>query len=107
LSVFDKPMCCSSGVCGPEPDEELMRFSADLEWLRKQGITVRRFNPAQEPGAFTGDPVVRRALQERGAGCLPLVVWGKDVITAGAFPDRNELVRVLGLSPLVNAGGAR
>ena len=31
LSVFEPPMCCSTGVCGPEPDPELARFVvADL-----------------------------------------------------------------------------
>ena len=33
LSVYDPAMCCSTGVCGPEVDSKLLRFSADLEWL--------------------------------------------------------------------------
>ena len=30
IEVYDPAMCCSTGVCGPEPDEQLARFSADL-----------------------------------------------------------------------------
>ena len=52
LSVFDKPMCCSSGVCGPEVDPALVNFSADLLWLAGQGVEVERLNPAQQPDAF-------------------------------------------------------
>jgi hypothetical protein len=33
VRVFDPPMCCASGVCGPSVDPELARFAADLDWL--------------------------------------------------------------------------
>jgi hypothetical protein len=34
LLVFDPALCRSTGVCGPEVDDGLARFVADLEWLR-------------------------------------------------------------------------
>ncbi len=34
VQVFDPPMCCSSGACGPTADKRLVQFSAALEWLR-------------------------------------------------------------------------
>ncbi len=52
IRVFDPPMCCSTGVCGPSVDPELVRFAADVDWLEKQGVKVERFNLAQQPGAF-------------------------------------------------------
>jgi hypothetical protein len=30
ITVVDRPLCCSSGACGPDPDSELMRFADDL-----------------------------------------------------------------------------
>lgn len=30
--VYDKPMCCATGVCGPQVDPVLPRFAADLDW---------------------------------------------------------------------------
>ncbi len=39
LQVFDRPMCCSTGVCGPSVDPVLPRFAADLDWLKGQGVT--------------------------------------------------------------------
>jgi hypothetical protein len=51
ILVFDPALCCSTGVCGPEVDGGLVRFSADLEWLRRQGVAVRRFNLAQDAAA--------------------------------------------------------
>lgn len=49
LRVYDPPMCCSTGVCGPEVDPALTRFAADVDWLGRRGVTVERYNPAQEP----------------------------------------------------------
>ena len=58
-------MCCSTGVCGPQVDPALVRFAADLEWLKANGVEVERFNLSQEPAAFVGNPVVAQAI--RGA----------------------------------------
>ena len=37
LQVFDKPMCCSTGICGPKVDPVLPKFASDLAWLKDQG----------------------------------------------------------------------
>ena len=68
LEVFDPPMCCSTGVCGPEPDDRLAQFSADLDWLKRRGIPVRRYNLSQEPAAFINQPEVARILLDSAAG---------------------------------------
>ena len=46
VEVFDPPMCCSTGVCGPSVDPALARFSSDLHWLANQRIAVER-SPAR------------------------------------------------------------
>jgi len=97
LRVFDRPLCCASGVCGAEPDGELVRFAADLDWVSRQGVRVDRVNPAQEPGAFVSEPLVRGALQERGSSALPMLVADGAVLASGAYPDRAALARMLGL----------
>jgi len=74
LLVFDPALCCSTGVCGPEVEPALVRFAADLEWLRTRGVEVRRFNLSQEPGAFAANGLVREALQREGTDCLPLLL---------------------------------
>ncbi|MFV6599735.1 arsenic metallochaperone ArsD family protein, partial [Klebsiella pneumoniae] len=42
LSVYDPALCCSSGVCGTEVDQALVSFSADVTWLKQQGVPVER-----------------------------------------------------------------
>jgi anion-transporting ArsA/GET3 family ATPase len=52
IDVFDPPMCCSTGACGPAVDPLLAAFSADLQWLAAQGVRVTRHNLAQASAAF-------------------------------------------------------
>jgi hypothetical protein len=35
LQVFDRPLCCSTGICGPEVDPALLALAADLAWLAR------------------------------------------------------------------------
>lgn len=97
LDVFDPAMCCSTGVCGPEIDPQLVQFAADAQWLAAQGITVRRYNLSQEPTAFSANPLVRRTLQSEGVECLPLGIVDGTVIFRGGYPDRESLVTLLAL----------
>jgi hypothetical protein len=97
LEVFDPSMCCSTGVCGPDVDPQLVRFAADARWLEQQGVTVRRYNLAQEPVAFMSNALVRRTLQAEGVACLPLGVLDGAVVFRGSYPDRAELMRLLQL----------
>ena len=60
LQVYDSPICCSTDACGPSLDPAFVRFAADLEWLGQQGVTVERFNLAQQPGAFVDNALVNQ-----------------------------------------------
>jgi len=94
LSVYDPALCCSTGVCGPEVDEALVRFAADVEWLKNRGVAVRRYNLAREPGAFAADATVARALMREGVASLPLLMLDGEVVASGAYPPREELSRL-------------
>jgi hypothetical protein len=97
VTVYDTPMCCSSGVCGPEIDPRLVQFSGDLDWLKRQGVEVRRFNLAQEPGRFVENAAVKALLDVPDGRGLPAVVIGDVVAASGRYPDRDELAALAGL----------
>lgn len=97
LQVFDPPMCCSTGVCGPSVDATLPRFAADLAWVESQGVTVERFNLAQQPQAFADSELVRRELSAHGSACLPLVLVDGVAVRRGEYPSRRELAAWTGV----------
>jgi hypothetical protein len=97
IEVFDPPMCCSSGVCGPQIDPLLAAFAADVDWLITQGVAVMRHNLAQEPQAFVSNTLVQETLQREGDACLPLVLVNGTIAAQGAYPRRQELSQLAGL----------
>ena len=99
IEVFDPPMCCSTGVCGPSVDPALARFSSDLHWLTNQRIAVKRYNLAQQPQPFAASEVVKTALQHYGNECLPLILLNGAVVSKGCYPTREELARLTGVEP--------
>lgn len=98
IQIFDPALCCSSGVCGQDVDPALVRLAADLDWAKAQGVTVGRFNLAQEPMAFARNTTVKAFLERSGAEALPLVLVGGEVALAGRYPSRAELTRWAGLA---------
>ena len=97
VQVFDPPMCCSTGVCGPEVDPALVRFASDLAWLKSNGVEVERFNLAQAPAAFVGNPVVAQAIRGRDDG-LPLLLVDGKIAAQGSYPAREVLAELAGVA---------
>lgn len=97
IEVYDPPLCCPTGVCGPSVDPALTRFAANLDWLRKKGVVVTRFNLAQQPGNFVANSIVRAELAAKGNVCLPLLLVDGTIAAAGTYPDREELARICGV----------
>ena len=97
VKVFDPAMCCSTGVCGPSVDPKLVRFAADLDWLRSKGANVERFNLAQQPAAFAADTEVKAALETSVEEALPLIKVDGMVKSKGRYPFRAELAEWAGI----------
>ena len=97
IDVFDPPMCCSSGVCGPSVDPLLAAFAADVDWLTARGVTVVRHNLSQDPQPFVSNTRVLDLMQREGTGCLPIVLVNGEELGHGAYPRREELARASGL----------
>lgn len=98
IQIFDPALCCSSGVCGPDVDQQLVTFAADIKWIEQQGGKVERFNLAQQPLAFAENPVVKGFLERSGQDALPVVLVDGQVALAGRYPRRAELARWAGIS---------
>ena len=110
--IYDKAMCCSTGVCGPQVDPVLPRFAADLDWLKSHGNVVTRFNLSQNPAEYVSNEVVKKMLADDGVDCLPLVIVDDRVVSRGDYPSRENLAMWTGTTmkpkailPVVDSGG--
>ncbi|MFC0352016.1 arsenite efflux transporter metallochaperone ArsD [Undibacterium danionis] len=105
LQIFDPAMCCNTGVCGVDADQQLVSFAADVDWAKKQGAQIERFNLAQQPMAFVENTVVKSFLERSGQEGLPLILLDGEIALTNRYPRRAELARWLGLSILPVAAG--
>lgn len=97
VQVYDKPMCCSTGVCGPQVDPVLPRFAADLNWLKTQGYCVERYNLAQQPQAFVENAEVQQLLATTGVDVLPVIVIDGRIVSRSDYPSRDTLASWVGV----------
>ena len=97
VQVFDPALCCSSGVCGTDVDQQLVDFSADVDWAKQQGAVIERFNLAQQPMAFAENTAVKALLERSGESALPITLVDGEVAFAGRYPSRDDIARWIGV----------
>ncbi len=99
LEIYEPAMCCSTGVCGVDVDQNLVTFAADVDWAKQNGAPIERFNLAQQPVAFAENHVVKGFLERSGQEGLPLILVDGEVALTGRYPNRAELARWAGITP--------
>jgi protein-tyrosine-phosphatase len=107
IRVYEPALCCNTGVCGPDVDESLVRFTADLEHLQGLGVDIARHNLANDPGAFAANPAVAGFLSVAGSDGLPLVLVDGVTVATGTYPDRARLLRMAGRTEIATTTGLR
>ncbi len=100
LAVYDPPQCCATGVCGTDVDQRLVDFAADLDWLKSQGVEVRRINLSQEPMEFVSNPAIKALMDTAGTEALPAVLVEGALVSTARYPTRPELAKWAGLAPV-------
>lgn len=91
ISVYDPAMCCSTGICGPGVDQQLLHVAQYLRRFEAEGINVERFNLTQQPQAFVENPRVAGLLQAFGEQALPITLVNGTILTYGAYPSSEEI----------------
>ena len=91
IEIFDPAMCCTTGVCGPSIDPELMRIATVISALKEKGLTITRHGLANEPQDFVANKVISDILQKEGVDVLPVTLVDGEVAKTRAYPTNEEL----------------
>jgi len=94
IEIFDPPMCCPTGLCGPTIDPALLDVhEAILRLEREQNGATRvvRYLLAQQPAKFMEYPEVLERLKRLGVNALPITTVNKRVVKDRAYPTYEEL----------------
>ena len=100
VEIYDPPMCCSSGVCGPSIDPGLVKMNDAVLALKKQGVEVERYNISQQPKVFLANKKIADLLRGNGKKILPITLVNSQVFKTGAYPSYEDLCKGLDIEPL-------
>lgn len=91
VEIFDPPMCCPTGLCGPALDQTLLDLNEMLLALQSEGITVQRYQMTSSPQAFLSNPEVMSLVREKQMEALPITAVHGTVIKVGEYPTLAEI----------------
>jgi len=91
VELFDPPMCCPTGLCGPTLDQTLLDVSEMIMSLQRENLRVERYQMTSNPNAFLGNAEVMKLVREKQMEALPIVVVRGKVIKVGAYPSADEI----------------
>ncbi len=91
VEIFDPPMCCPTGLCGPTLDQTLLDVSEMILTLQREHLRVERYQMTSNPNAFLGNAEVMKLVREQQMAALPITVVHGKVIKAGTYPTLTEI----------------
>ncbi|PKN10709.1 MAG: arsenical resistance operon transcriptional repressor ArsD [Deltaproteobacteria bacterium HGW-Deltaproteobacteria-7] len=94
LIIYEGAMCCSTGVCGPEPDQTLIAFNETLKRLQTEygdQLTIMRASLTFNSLIFLSHPEIARLVKESGPEILPITTINGDLIARRKYLTYAEL----------------
>lgn len=99
IEIFDPPMCCPTGLCGPTIDPALLDIHEAILRLKKEydgQVGVERYLLGQQPAKFMQQPEVIGRLKASGVSVLPITVVNGRAVKERAYPTYEELAAWIG-----------
>ena len=95
VEIFDPPMCCSSGLCGPTVDQTLLTVNEMVMALQTEGVSVARYQMTNHHQKFMQNPAVMQLVRAQKMAALPITVVRGDVLKSGEYPTLAEIKAAL------------
>ena len=91
VEIFDPPLCCPTGLCGPVLDTTLVDLGEAMFALQAEGRTVVRHMMTADPQAFLRNRDVYELIRQRQLAVLPITVVRGRIVKTDAYPTLDEL----------------
>jgi hypothetical protein len=94
IEIFDPPMCCPTGVCGPTVDPALLDLQEAVLKVRSEfdaEVRLDRYLLGQQPAKFMQQPEVLARLKAKGVEALPITVVDGAAVKEAGYPTYAEL----------------
>jgi hypothetical protein len=93
LIIFEGMLCCSTGLCGPEPDQALIQLSEDVKKLQIEfpNEVIIRASLSFNAKAFLEYPEVLQMVKDSGTGVLPVTVMDGKILAKQRYMTHDEM----------------
>lgn len=98
LTIYEGAMCCATGVCGPEPDRELIEFNETLKRLTsdyKGNLKIMRASLVFNSLLFFANPEIARLVKENGPAMLPITTINGTIVARQKYMTYAEIKDIL------------
>lgn len=96
LIIYEGVMCCSSGVCGPEPDKKLIDFNNALRKLKNdEELNVVRASLSHDLAMFLDNKEIFQIVKENGPSVLPIVTLNGKIVSKRNYLTYEEIKQML------------
>jgi len=97
LIIYEGAMCCSTGICGPEPDKQLIEFSEAIKKLQHEydGLVITRASMSHNLNLFLENKAIFQTIKENGSDILPITTLDGNIIAKQKYPKYEELKKAL------------
>ena len=97
LKLYEEAMCCSTGVCGPNPDDELVEMSAALDQLDEafEDAEISRANMQHNIDDFLNTQEIYDLVQEEGPEILPITTVDGEIVAKEEYLSYDEMAAEL------------
>ncbi|MBI0583208.1 MAG: arsenic metallochaperone ArsD family protein [Methanomassiliicoccus sp.] len=97
LVVFEGMLCCSTGICGPEPNKALIQLTEDVKRLKEEfpDETITRSSLSFNAAAFLEAPEVLKLVKEKGTDILPVTTLDGVIIGKQRYLSYDEMKAAL------------
>ena len=91
MEIFDPPVCCPTGTCGPTQDQTLLDVSEMVVTLESEGYRIERYQMTTNPEVFLSNPDVMRLVNEKKTNALPITVIRGELVSEGKYITLSEV----------------
>lgn len=102
LEIFEPAMCCSTWVCWPSINPDLLRISTVINALKGKWFPIKRYNLSSNPQDFVSNKIINDLLQKEGSDILPITILDDELIKTKEYPTNEELSSWLNIDILSN-----
>ena len=97
LIIYEGAMCCSTGICGPEPDKVLIEFNETLQKIQRDfnEVNAVRASISFNVNMFLEKNEIIELVKDQGPDILPITTIDGRIIAKKRYLTYEELKKAL------------